>query len=92
MKDCVTRKMWKDPNDGVLGPQYRSSIQEAIKAYTINAAWQLKRENELGSLTVGKLADLVVLDSNPMLVLPENLPSIKVLETYLGGKVVYHRN
>ncbi len=78
--------MWKDPHHGILGPQFCSTIEEALKAYTINAAWQLKREKDLGSLTVGKLADLVVLDSNPMVVQPDDLPNIQVLETYLGGE------
>ena len=86
MRTCMTRQMWKDPQHSVLGPQFCSTIEEALKAYTINAAWQLKREKDLGSLTVGKLADLVVLDSNPMVVQPDNLPNIQVLETYLGGE------
>ena len=86
MRTCVTRTMWKDPQHGSLGPQYCSTIEEALKGYTINAAWQLKREKDLGSLTVGKLADLVVLDSNPLVVKPENLHNIQVLETYLGGE------
>lgn len=88
MRNSVTREMWKDPSRGVLGPQFRSTIEEALKAYTINAAWQLKREGDLGSLTAGKLADLVVLDNNPLVVSPANLANIKVLGTYLGGELV----
>lgn len=90
MKACVTREMWKDPGHQ-LGPQYASTIDEALKAYTINAAWQLKRENDIGSLEVGKLADLVVLSENPKVVQPEHLPAIQVLETYLGGEHFNHR-
>ena len=90
MKTCVTREMWKDPGHQ-LGPQYASTIEEALKAYTINAAWQLKRENDIGSLEVGKLADLVVLSENPKVVQPENLPAIQVLETYVGGEHFDHR-
>ncbi len=91
MQTCVTRRMWKDP-EHQLGPQYASTIDEALKAYTINAAWQLKREKELGSLEVGKLADLVVLSANPKLVHPEKLHNtIQVLETYVGGERFNHR-
>lgn len=90
MKACVTREMWKEPGHQ-LGPQYASTIDEALKAYTINAAWQLKRENDIGSLEVGKLADLVVLSENPKAIPPKKLPDIKVLETYIGGKHFDHR-
>ena len=90
MKTCVTREMLKEPRHQ-LGPQYASTIDEALKGYTINAAWQLKRENDIGSLEVGKLADLVVLSENPKVVKPEHLPAIQVLETYVGGQHFDHR-
>ena len=90
MHTCITRRTMKDPSV-VLGPQYRSSIDDALKAYTINAAWQLKRENEIGSIEVGKLADLVLLSNNPKSVPVDDLLSIQVLETYVGGKVFDHR-
>ncbi len=90
MKTCVTRGMWKDTKYQ-LGHEYKSTIEEALKAYTINAAWQLKREKDLGSLEVGKLADLVLLSDNPKVVQPEYLPSIQVLETYVGGECFNHR-
>ena len=70
----------------VLGPEYRVSVEDALKAYTIHAAWQLKRENDLGSLEVGKVADFVLLSKNPLNVEPEDLTSVKVLGTYLGGR------
>ena len=89
MHTCITRRTMKDPSI-VLGPQYCSSIDDALKAYTINAAWQLKSENEIGSIEVGKLADLVLL-SNPKSVPVDDLLSIQVLETYVGGKVFDHR-
>ena len=64
---------------------------DALKTYTINAAWQLKRENEIGSIEAGKLADLVLLSNNPKSVPVDDLLSIQVLETYVGGKVFDHR-
>ena len=90
MHTCITRRTMKDPGV-VLGPQYCSSIDDALKAYTINAAWQLKRENEIGSIEVGKLADLVLLSNNPKSVSVDDLLCIQVLETYVGGKVFDHR-
>ena len=91
MKTAITRRMWKE--DGVLEPpneNYRATIDEVLKAYTINAAWQLKRESDLGSLDVGKIADLVILSDNPKAVDPEKLTCIKVVETYLGGECYDH--
>ena len=83
MHTCITRCTMKDP-DVVLGPQYHSSIDDALKAYTVNAAWQLKRENEIGSIEVGKLADLVLLSNYPKSVPVDDLLSIQVLEAYVG--------
>ena len=84
MKNAVLRKTQKDGK--VLGPEYCVSIDDALKAYTINAAWQLKREKEIGSLEVGKLADLVLLSDNPKTVQPERLTEIEVEATYVGGQ------
>ncbi|KAJ8034347.1 hypothetical protein HOLleu_21139 [Holothuria leucospilota] len=85
MKTAVTRCTRDDPNTP-YGPEYRVSIHEALKAYTTNAAWQLHREKDLGSITVGKKADLVVLSKNPYDVDPFELESIKVIDTYLEGR------
>ncbi len=91
IRTSVKREMLKDPGCQ-LGAEYASTIDEALKAYTINAAWQMKRENDLGSLEVGKLADLVVLSENPKAMCPEDLPDIQVLQTYLGGQLFNHSN
>ena len=69
-----------------LGKQYCvKDINEGLKSITINAAWQLKKDKELGSLEVGKLADLVILSDDPRKV--EELPNIKAIKTYLGGVI-----
>ena len=85
MKTAVTRCTRDDP-DTPYGPEYRVSIHEAVKAYTTNAAWQLHREKDLGSITVGKKADLVVISKNPYNVDPFELETIKVIESYLEGR------
>ena len=60
-----------------------------LRAATMNAAWTLRQEAETGSLETGKLADLIVLDRNFFSVPEEDIANIKVLQTVVGGKVVY---
>jgi predicted amidohydrolase YtcJ len=62
---------------------------EALRMYTIDGARTQFLENEIGSLEPGKLADLVVLDGDPLLLEPSQISSIKVLATLLGGRTVY---
>jgi predicted amidohydrolase YtcJ len=73
----------------VIGPQQRVSALEALKAVTINAAYQYGEEGSKGSLEPGKLADLVILDNNPLTVEPMAIKDIKVLETIKHGKTIY---
>ncbi|MCS5732152.1 amidohydrolase [Herbiconiux daphne] len=68
------------------------TFDEALRAQTLGAAWQLFAENEVGSLEVGKYADLVVLSADPASVPPDQLPALEVLETYLEGRRVYRRD
>lgn len=72
-----------------LNPNERVSIIEAIRTFTINAAYILKREDEIGSLEVGKKADFIVLDKNIFTVHPLDICNIKVLKTYFNGELVY---
>ena len=65
------------------------TLEEAIRAETIDPAWQLFSEHEVGSLEVGKLADLVVLSADPATVDPMDLPALQVVATYLGGEKVF---
>jgi predicted amidohydrolase YtcJ len=73
----------------VIGPDQRVTVLEALKAITINAAYQYFEEADKGSITVGKLADLVILDGNPLVVDSDLIKDIRVLETIKAGKVVY---
>jgi len=72
----------------VIGKEERISAIQALRAVTIDAAWQDFQENNRGSIEPGKYADLVVLSGNP-LDNPEGIRDIKVLETIVGGKTVY---
>jgi predicted amidohydrolase YtcJ len=73
----------------ILGPNERVDTQTALKAMTIWAAEQHFEEKTKGSIEVGKLADLVILDRNPLAVDPEKLIEIKVVETIKEGKTIY---
>ncbi|MDR6461877.1 amidohydrolase [Chryseobacterium sediminis] len=76
----------------ILGPNERITPLEALKAITINGAYQLQEENRKGSIKAGKLADFVILDQNPLTIDPENLRNLKVLETIKEGKTLYKRD
>jgi predicted amidohydrolase YtcJ len=76
----------------VIGPGERISAMDALKALTINTAYWYREEKTKGSLEVGKLADLVILDRNPLTVDPMSIKDIKVLETLKEGKTIYKAN
>jgi hypothetical protein len=71
-----------------LGPEQRIDAERALRAVTIDAAWQHFEEGEKGSLEPGKLADLVILDRSP-LADPASIDRIRVLETIVGGRTVF---
>ena len=72
-----------------LGPDERVSPYIAFKAMTDYAAYQYFEEKTKGTLEAGKLADLVILDANPLKVEPMAIKDIKVLETLKAGKTIY---
>ena len=73
----------------IIGPAQRVDVMTALKAMTIWPAWQHFEEDTKGSLEVGKLADFVILDKNPLEVDSENLDQIKVVETIKEGVTVF---
>jgi predicted amidohydrolase YtcJ len=75
----------------VIGADQRVTPMEALKAMTINVALQYDEQASKGSLEVGKLADLVVLDRNPLKVDPMQIKTIKVMETIKEGQSIYKR-
>lgn len=72
-----------------LNPSERISILEAIKMFTINAAYVLGKEKEVGSLEIGKKADFIVLDKNIFTTEPLDIHNINVVKTYFNGELVY---
>jgi predicted amidohydrolase YtcJ len=73
----------------VLGPEERLTVEQAIRAQTIDAAWQLFSDDITGSLEVGKYADLVVLSADPRAVPPQDIAELQVRATFLAGRQVY---
>ncbi len=73
----------------IMGPDERLTPYEALQSFTIGGAYQFFEENEKGSFKAGKIADMVVLDQNPLEVDPMTLKDIKVLQTIKDGKTVY---
>lgn len=74
------------PSGRVLGEQERITVTEALTAVTLGGAYLLKMDHEVGSLEPGKLADLAVLDRDPCAVPAEEIGSIRVQGTMVGGK------
>ena len=77
------------PSGRVLAPDERLTVEQAIRAQTIDAAWQLFSDDVVGSLEVGKYADMVVLSADPRAVPPEGIADLEVRATYLAGRQVY---
>jgi predicted amidohydrolase YtcJ len=74
---------------GRLGDDPGLSRETVLRAATINAAYELHQDDSTGSLEAGKLADLIVLDRNPLTVPAQEIAKTKVIETVVGGAVVY---
>ena len=75
----------------VFVPAQRLTRAEALKSYTLNGAYGAFQEKELGSLSVGKLADIVVLSKDIMTIPEEQIPTARVVYTILGGKIKYQQ-
>lgn len=65
------------------------TVEEAVRAYTINSAYAEFQENVKGTITVGKLADLVMLSENIFTINPAEIEKVKVLQTIMDGRIVY---
>lgn len=77
------------PSGRVLAPEERLTVEQAIRAQTLDAAWQLFADDVIGSIEVGKYGDLVVLSADPRAVDPDEIADLEVQSTYLAGRCVY---
>ncbi len=87
IENAVTRSMWR--SDDLLAADEAISVESALRAMTIDAAWQCHSDHETGSLEKNKFADFIVLDRDPLTVAPDTLSRIEVLETWVNGEQVF---
>ncbi len=91
LQNAVTRQTTDGEPQGGWIPSERISLADAIKGYTLNAAFAGHREKTEGSLEPGKLADLIIVSQNVFEIDPHRLVHTKVALTMVGGRVVYER-
>jgi predicted amidohydrolase YtcJ len=86
---AVTRATLDGKNPNGWFPEQKLSVSETIEAYTMGSAYAEFQENEKGSITPGKLADMVLLSDDIFSIDPVRIRDTKVLKTFVGGKLVY---
>jgi len=86
IQTAVTRRT---ASGQILGGHQRVSVDEALRAMTIDAAYQINLDEEVGSLELGKRADFVLLAQDPRHVAPETLAAIKICGTWIDGREVW---
>jgi hypothetical protein len=87
---AVTRRTLGDTTSEPLGGESgKVALEVALRAHTMGGAYAMGMEDKIGSIEVGKLADLIVLDKNPFDVAPDNIGDIEVLYTVMDGNIVY---
>jgi predicted amidohydrolase YtcJ len=86
---AVTRRTLDDQNPGGWVPEQKITVEEALRAYTVDAAYASFEEQLKGMLAPGRLADLVVLERNIFEIPPEEIRDVRVAMTIVGGRMVY---
>lgn len=86
---AVTRRTLDGKNPNGWIPEQKISVEEAVRAYTVGSAFAESTEGVKGTITPGKLADLVILSSDIFQINPIEIEKVKVMTTILDGRVVY---
>jgi predicted amidohydrolase YtcJ len=86
---AVTRATLDDKNPGGWFPEQKLTGPETVEAYTLGSAYAEFQEQEKGSISPGKLADMVLLSDDIFAIAPETIRQVKVLTTIVGGKIVW---
>src|SRR5579863_9445753 len=86
---AVTRQTTEGKPEGGWMPQYCVTLEQAVEAYTLGAAYAGRREKTEGSIEPGKLADLVIVSQNIFEIDSHTIAKTKVVKTIVGGKIVY---
>lgn len=89
LEAAITRKRPGFPDDVPLRPKGAMSLADALRAYTINGAFALRLDDKVGSIEVGKDADLVVLGEDLFAVEPEKIHEVPVLLTMMDGTITF---
>jgi predicted amidohydrolase YtcJ len=84
-------RLWQASPQKVLNTNQKISINNALKAITIDAAYQLKMDDKVGSIEVGKYADFAIVDKNPMKTDAYKIRDIQVNETWVNGQQVFKK-
>ncbi len=88
---AVARQTLDGKHPGGWHPQEKISIEDALRAYTVDGAWAARAEAERGTIAVGKLADFVVLSDDILSIAPEKIVAVRVERTFVGGRPVFER-
>jgi predicted amidohydrolase YtcJ len=88
---AVTRRTLDDAHPDGWIPEQKITVDEALQAYTRGAAYAMFADTELGTLSVGKLGDFVLIDRDLFKIPPAEIRDAKILMTVVGGNVVYER-
>ena len=91
LEGMVTRKYPGKPEYGQLNPDERVDVETAIEIFTRNGAMAMEKEDETGTIEVGKSADFIVINQNLLEIPVEKIHKTKVLQTVLQGKTVYEK-
>jgi predicted amidohydrolase YtcJ len=88
---AVTRATLDDKNPQGWFPEQKLTVEEAVEAYAMGSAYAEFQENQKGSISPGKLADMVLLSDDVFHIDPVKIRDVTVLKTILGGKVIFDR-
>ena len=87
---CAASRITKSGQ--TLGRQERISVYDALRAVTVNAAYQYSKENTHGTISVGKQADFTVLDRNPLQTSAQRMRETAVLQVFKNGECVFSKS
>ena len=88
---AVTRRTLDGLHPQGWVPQERLTVEEALRAHTVSAAYAEFQESRKGALTVGRLADLVIVDRDLLTIPSNDIPTVRVIMTIVGGRIVFDR-
>jgi predicted amidohydrolase YtcJ len=85
---AVTRRTADGKNPNGWFPEQRVTVDQALRAYTVNNAHAIFMDDKLGRIRVGMLADMAVIDQDLLSIAPEKIREAKVTMTVVGGKIL----